>query len=371
MFYTMAAALAAEGHEVVSPVDARIPEPVLPSRVTTHSVESGEDWEASMRIACQDSELGIVIAPEDEGILPNVIEAVRSTSLEVICPDLETVRLCSDKSQCIELFEDLSLSVPPYLVGTPEEILGQELESIGFPSIVKPSMSSGATHLHLVESPEELESLMDAIEEELGPMHLIVQEHVPGEDVSASLLVSPPECKVLSTNRQVISLGDFLSESGYIGGECPLDEDESDRVSETAVKIVEALPGLKGYVGIDFILADEEIIPLEINSRLTVSAIGISRTRGQTALSAILDCADGPIRPIPEPNGYAAFAESNPIGLEVTPSEDLMNKEGVVSPAVPLDGLSVSPYLCGWGKSIVDARENLGRIRTEIENTWS
>lgn len=202
MFYTMAAALVSEGHEVVSLVDARIPEAVLPPQTTTHSVRSGEDWEASMRIACRDSDLGIVIAPEDEGILLNIIEAVRSTGLGVIGPDLETAELCSDKSQCIELFEDLSLSVSPYLVGTPEEILGQELESIGYPSVAKPSMSSGGTHLHLVESPEELESLMNTIEEEHGPKHLIVQEHATGEDVSASLLVSPDECKLLSTNRQ-------------------------------------------------------------------------------------------------------------------------------------------------------------------------
>ena len=57
-------------------------------------------------------------------------------------------------------------------------------------------------------------------------------------------------------------------------GEVPWDHPLKDEAMQVAKKAVESIEGLKGYVGVDLILADEVYL-LEINSRLTTPYVAL------------------------------------------------------------------------------------------------
>ena len=60
----------------------------------------------------------------------------------------------------------------------------------------------------------------------------------------------------------------------YVGGRVPLVSELVDRATELGRRAVAAVPGLRGFVGVDLILgADDRVV--EINPRLTTSYIGL------------------------------------------------------------------------------------------------
>ena len=59
-----------------------------------------------------------------------------------------------------------------------------------------------------------------------------------------------------------------------------------------AKKACEFVPGLKGFVGIDFIIEDDYIYLLEINSRFTTSYVGLQKIININIAKTIIDLID-------------------------------------------------------------------------------
>lgn len=368
MQHTMSNALTSAGHDVLLIHDRRVDNRFLPKRTESHEVANLDDWQHKIELTCEEADIGIVIAPEDEGTLSRVMKIIRSTGLQVIGPDSKSSDLCSDKVNCVSLFNDLSVEIPTTITGTKNRILN-ESGSIEYPVVVKPAMSSGATHLMLVRNSREMDAALKTLDETNASNQILVQEYLKGIDASVSLLVGVDWIEILSVNRQYVSLEGPDSKSSYLGGECPFEHPGANMAIESSRKIVNALPGLKGYVGIDFILKDSKAFAIEINPRLTVSAVGIARTRGHHALASTLACrAEKPPELHPF-NGYSTFQEfGNPSILRRHPSLmtfiEVSHLDGVASPPIPLDQQTIRPYLCAWGATVKESRENLlGLIR--------
>ena len=60
-----------------------------------------------------------------------------------------------------------------------------------------------------------------------------------------------------------------------------------------ATSVAAALPGLRGYVGIDFIATDDGPVVLEINPRLTTSYCGLGAILGTNPAELIISAASG------------------------------------------------------------------------------
>ena len=61
-----------------------------------------------------------------------------------------------------------------------------------------------------------------------------------------------------------------------------------------ANRIAQTLPDLAGYVGIDVIVDDDEIIVVEINPRLTTSYIGLRESIGANPAELIINTLTQP-----------------------------------------------------------------------------
>ncbi len=374
MLSSLARSLSHAGHEVIVAFDSRINEMLIPHTARKERVSSTSEWSEAIRTLSEDADSAIVIAPEDEGILTDVLTKIRANGLDVVGPDAETSAICSDKVKCTELYSELSLPVPTTVSADIDSILDKS-SGIDYPAVLKPAVSSGAIHTSRVSNDEELEFLVDRLKGTLRSPRFVLQEFVEGVDSSVSLFVNDGRMCVLSVNRQYVSLGRMGSISGYHGGECPFVHPASEEAVSTAQRIVESLPGLRGYVGIDFVLHGKEAVPMDINPRVTVSAVGIERTRGPEAIASILDCSGGSQPEPPPSRGFSRFEEYVDMPLSPDPAtleEDyarVMVIPGVVSPPILLpEGLgTVRPYVCGWGESREDARKDLAAVEKQID----
>ena len=125
----------------------------------------------------------------------------------------------------------------------------------------------------------------------------MVQPFQPGMPASLSMLCRDGRAWLLTVNRQNVSLsgGSFTYDGGIVGGMVP-----SPNLSDLAQGVAAALPGLFGFVGVDFIAGPDGPAIIEVNPRLTTSCVGLRRATGLNLAAAVLDLArDPPIPPTP------------------------------------------------------------------------
>jgi predicted ATP-grasp superfamily ATP-dependent carboligase len=373
MLCTMARCFNHAGHDVSFCYDARIHEQFLPRGNQKEEVSDEASWQAAIEVLADNADLGIVIAPEDDGILVKVLQSIRARGLNVVNPETETAAFCSDKINTANLFEELSIPVPRMIFGTIHDILNDS-QDLKFPVVIKPAISSGATCTFIAHDTANLMELAHRPEMGNRVASFILQEFVDGVHGSVSLLASNGKSSVLSVNRQNVSLGRTDSNPGYHGGECPFDHPAAKKAAIYSRKIGEALPGLRGYVGIDFVFHGKEAYPMEINPRLTVSSIGLERTMGPKELANIIQCDSGSLPKPPKLNGFSVFEEY--IDMKRIPDSPhhiddyarVMVIPGVSSPPflLPNGNTIVRPYVCGWGLTRDEARDDLSAIELSI-----
>lgn len=102
----------------------------------------------------------------------------------------------------------------------------------------------------------------------------IAQEYIEGQNLSVSIIVEDV-AKVVSVNEQI------LDGFRYVGAIVParIDENVAEEVKEEALKAVECIDGLNGYVGVDVVYSDQAYV-IEVNARLTTPVAAFERAYG-------------------------------------------------------------------------------------------
>lgn len=119
---------------------------------------------------------------------------------------------------------------------------------------------------------------------------LIAQPWIDGEAASLSVLATAKVVEVLSVNRQHLDIDAYGKVS--LARLSRRAEAPSAAMRKLADKVVAAIPGLRGYFGIDFILrADGSCVAVEVNPRLTSSYVGLSAHLGRNIGGEILAAA--------------------------------------------------------------------------------
>ncbi|MGK7346717.1 MAG: ATP-grasp domain-containing protein [Candidatus Nitrospinota bacterium M3_3B_026] len=124
---------------------------------------------------------------------------------------------------------------------------------------------------------------------------LIAQELVEGETMSLSVVSSEKESVILSVNRQALS-----ENHEYTGGTI-LDVEPWPELADMARRLKEAIPGLNGYWGADYLQTAAGPVVIEVNPRLTTSYAALSRALDVNPAEAILAAAFQ--RPLPAVSG--------------------------------------------------------------------
>ena len=162
--------------------------------------------------------------------------------------------------------------------------------------IIKPLVGVDCEDIVVIENIEDLTLDLDKI---FTPgSRVIVQEFIEGIDVSVSLISDGNKAIPISLNQQFVELKN--DKGTYLGGKLPYESKFRDEAYEIAVKAVESIDGLKGFVGVDLLInADEKdvysVYLLEINSRFTTPYVGLSKIANINIGKTIIDVIDGEI----------------------------------------------------------------------------
>jgi predicted ATP-grasp superfamily ATP-dependent carboligase len=101
----------------------------------------------------------------------------------------------------------------------------------------------------------------------------VAQPWIDGPALSLSLLCADGVARLLSCNRQLISIaGGRLALEGITVNAVP---DAGGQLAALGGRIAAAIPDLWGYVGVDLVATADGPVVLEINPRLTTSYCGL------------------------------------------------------------------------------------------------
>lgn len=274
-------------------------ENVNPILIDTDVIDWLEDNAASFSRA-------IFIAAENDNNLYRITKILEDNNVKTYTSSAEACMITSDKSLA---YEALSGVVPQprsfRFKIDPKGYWKRAIENLHekwqaedpltpLKLIIKPLIGVDCEDIVVIEKIEDLTLDLDKI---FTPgSRVLVQEFIEGDDVSVSLISDGKKAIPLSLNKQFI---DLKNENGnYIGGKLPYENKYKDEAFEIAVKAVESIDGIKGFVGVDMIInADEKdiysVYLLEINSRFTTPAVGLAKIANINIAKTIVELIEG------------------------------------------------------------------------------
>ncbi len=283
--------------------------PALASCPSVHP-QRGEPAAAFLARVTPEFDRVWVVAPETGGILGALCEAV-GPARWVGC-ERSAIALCSSKSATRRRLAAHGVAVPPawpapeagteagteaaHCAGTPAPRTGT-----GGRWVVKPDDGAGSEDTRLFD--DLAAACAEAAARLAQGRPTTLEAWVEGEALSLSLLCTAGGAELLSINRQhlVVAPGGALRYEGVSGGIVPIDGDGARAFAHLATQVHAAVPGLRGFVGIDLVrTADGRLVVIELNPRLTCAYAGLSARLGRN-VAAIILAAESPPAPSRSP----------------------------------------------------------------------
>jgi hypothetical protein len=235
--------------------------------------------------AAQGCDHTIVIAPETDGVLAQGVAMLRSNGAASLNGFGDFLRCASDKWETSRAFGIHSVPHPPTWTadGVPAE---------GLPSakrwVVKPRDGCGTVSVKAFDSIEQ------AVEY-AGNSTRIIQPWIVGRPASIAVIADSNELTILPAVAQDMSSEEIF----YKGGHGPLPEEDQCRAVTLAKAAIHAMPRtVRGFVGLDMILADDpsQDCVLEVNPRVTTSYVGLRRIIEGNLAARIAGLDKSPVR---------------------------------------------------------------------------
>ena len=250
----------------------------------------------------------IFISAENNNNLYNITKILEENDVKIYTSSAEACFKSSDKSESYEALYDVVPQPRTFRFKIdPKGYWKRAIENLyekwqaedpltKLKIIIKPLIGVDCEDIVVIEDIDDLTLDLDKIF--VPGSRVIVQEFIEGTDVSVSLISDGKTAIPISLNEQFVELKD--DKGTYIGGKVPFKNKYKDEAFEIAKKAVEAIDGLKGFVGVDLIInADEKdvysIYLLEINSRFTTPYVGLKQIANFNIGKTIVDLIDGDI----------------------------------------------------------------------------
>jgi predicted ATP-grasp superfamily ATP-dependent carboligase len=163
-----------------------------------------------------------------------------------------------------------------------------------YPAILKPADGAGSLGVQWLADRTARYNV-----DLLGASPRLEQYH-PGIPASVAVLCGPHQQVALPACLQSLSRdGRFR----YLGGSTPIPQHLDGRARSIAVRALEGMPGLRGYMGVDLVLGEHDSgrddLVIEVNPRLTTSYIGLRHLADVNLAGAMLAIGEGGCVEIP------------------------------------------------------------------------
>lgn len=251
--------------------------PEVPAGARALRPPPGIDTLAFVADQAREHELVWVIAPETGGVLAQmqrVVDAERWLGC-----DAAAIELSSSKRATLARAAEHGLTTPLAFAASPATRRW----------IVKPDDGAGAVasrvHNTHAAARDDLETRRERGEA------AVLEAWVAGEPLSLSLLCGAGRVELLSVNRQQLTVDAFgvLSFAGVQIAALPRDDARIGSLRAWAQALARAVPGLRGYVGVDLVWhAQRGPVLIEINPRVTMAYVGLSAALNRNLAAAVL-----------------------------------------------------------------------------------
>ena len=240
----------------------------------------------------------LVIAPETGGLLAQRTRAVEAEGKLLLGSSSAAVALAGDKLLTCRTLQQYGIPTPDTQPTATSLPAGWR-----FPAVLKPRHGCGSERVRLVRGPAGLRRRRPGD---------LIQPYISGQPASVSLIVAGGRAQAISLNSQIMA--EQRGALKYQGGQTGLAHPLREAAFRLAVRAVEAVPGLAGYVGVDLVLTGTEPVIIEINPRLTTAYVGLQAGCDINLMAAILAaCRDHRLPDPPISVRSVAFTAHGPV----------------------------------------------------------
>lgn len=245
-----------------------------------HPVTQQQGFRTIWLDAIQQVDAVFIIAPESDALLQTLCRDVEQADKLLLNSSSSAVEIAASKMKTSQLLAAQGISV----------IKTESIDVVmddSFPVVIKPDDGVGAEGIHLLRDKE----VMEQFKQKEQTKRLVKQSLIQGQAASLSVIFNGEHTRILSYNKQLIELNqDSIRLCGTVVGE----QTGFWQYYQTLVaQISTIIPGLKGYVGIDFVETETKPVLIEINPRLTTSYAGLRQALQMNPAQLILDCFTG------------------------------------------------------------------------------
>jgi predicted ATP-grasp superfamily ATP-dependent carboligase len=274
-------------HEIVTTTDIRFNQAAPPGVDVVPLLPGGA---ATLDALMASSDAVWLVAPETDRCLERLAARVERKGKKLLGPGAAVIRRASDKGSLPRRLARIGIRHPETVVLAPGVDARVAARQIGYPVVVKPGRGAGSQGVGLARDARELPGALDVAHRANGTGPLVMQRYLRGTAASVSLLADGRRAVALAVNAQRVSASSGFS---YRGGRTPFDHPLAAAAAEAAVRTCGALPGLRGYVGVDLVLTDAEPVVIEVNPRLTTAYLGVRAVLEENVAALALAACDG------------------------------------------------------------------------------
>jgi predicted ATP-grasp superfamily ATP-dependent carboligase len=333
----------AAGHEVTVLLDERISQFNTPLDVDWPvPVTSSDNLQKVLLDNAAANDAVLIIAPETGQILQKLVKGIEKTGKISLNCSADSIAAFSDKAKLTDYLQRNGYSTPKTLLLKIDtqiaDIKTAITSQLALPLVFKPLDGTSCIAISYVKTESEIEAAIQKIKNQSDYSQFIVQEYVNGLAASVSVISSGKKAVAISLNKQQVTLCDPGGESCYEGGGVPIDHPLKARALSVAEHLVEAFPGLRGYVGVDVVLGDGGVYIVDVNPRLTTSYVGLHTASAFNLAQSIIDAVT--LTKLPEKCAYSSvtfFAKCQTTKPTATVFQKTLKQQTIISPPFPLN----------------------------------
>lgn len=213
----------------------------------------------------------------------NLAKGLEEYGVNLLGTSFDIVDQLEDRDRFYQLLRKLAIPHVPGAMANNETELIRNVETIGFPVLLRPSYVIGGQGMEIFQ---EKDSLMDRLEYGEGLIYpVLIDSYIPGREAEIDLIADGTDVYIPIIAEHIERAGVHSGDSMAMLPSLTLTAVEKEKMAGYAKAIVTEL-GYKGLMNIQFVLKDDEIYVLEVNPRASRTIPIISKVTGVLLVQA-------------------------------------------------------------------------------------